>query len=260
MAQVSSYDPGMPAWVDLATSDPASARQFYGALFGWDFEIGPEATGFYTYCLRRGLQAAGLNGQPATTMPTTWITYLATADAEETAQRVTEAGGTIVMGPIHIPQTGSVLIATDPTGAMIGAWQPGSFFGATIVDEPGSVTWNELATRDLDTATEFYSAVFGVTWEERETGEDGPRSMTFSVSGRLAGGAVEISGQGAELPPHWMPYFAVEDLDAALEQVAQLGGSVGSAAVDSPFGRFAVIRDPQGGVLTIMGSAGEPAS
>jgi predicted enzyme related to lactoylglutathione lyase len=243
--------------VELMTSDAEGARAFYRALLGWEFDIGGQETGYYTNCLLRGKRVAGLAGmQPGQEGPVAWTTYLATNDVKDTAQRTADNGGRALYGPLEVMGFGSMLVASDPTGAVFGAWQAGSHTGAELVNEPGTVVWNELATRDLDAAQRFYTAVFGCGWDDIDTGEGGPRYRTFSVDGRAVGGALEMTAEWpAEVEPHWMTYFEVADVDATVEDVQRLGGGVGSPLTDSAFGRFAVVSDPQGGHFTVMTSA-----
>lgn len=253
--EMSSYPAGTPSWVDLTTSDPEGARAFYGALFGWDFDIGGPETGHYTMCRLRGQDVAGLGGMPAPEgMPTVWTTYLASDDVQATGKLVTDSGGTLIMEPMQVMEFGSMLIGTDPVGAAFGAWQAGTITGAQLVNEPGSIVWNELATPDLDAAQAFYSKLFDYGWDDVDTGEGGPRYRTFSVGGRTVGGALQMDEQWQGVPPHWMLYFEVGDVDAAVESVQRLGGGVGVPPTDSAFGRFAVVSDPQGAHFTVMAS------
>ncbi len=257
MAEVTSYAPGTPSWVDLMTSDPEGARAFYGGLFGWDFEIGSEDTGYYTMCQLRGRNVAGMGGEAAPEgMPTAWTTYMAADDVEAIAESITDNGGKLLMGPMDVMDFGRLVVGFDTTGAAFGAWQAGNHIGAEIANEPGTITWNELSTRDLASAQEFYSAVFGYGWDAVDTGPGGPVYRTFSVDGRTVGGAMQVPGtMPQEIPPHWMPYFDVADTDAAVAEAQRLGGQVTVRPTDSAFGRWANITDPQGGFFTIMKSS-----
>lgn len=254
MAEVHSYEPGTPSWVDLATSDPEGARRFYSELLGWELEVGAAEFGHYTTARLRGRRVAGMGGEPAPEgMPTAWSTYFATDDADAAAERVTASGGTIAVAPMDIGAEGRMVIGVDPTGAMFGLWQAGNMFGAELVSEPGAVSWNELATRDLAAARRFYSAVFGYSWDDVDTGPGGPPYATFSVGGQLAGGVMEMTGDWpAQVPPHWTPYFAVADPDAVVKRAADLGGAVDMPPTDSPYGRFAAVRDPQGAAFDVI--------
>jgi predicted enzyme related to lactoylglutathione lyase len=254
MAEITSYAAGSPSWVDLMTSDPEAARAFYRELFGWELEVGPAETGHYTIARLRGHSVAGLGGEPARDgMPTAWTTYLASDDVDATVGRITEAGGQLLMEPLDVMDQGRMAIAADPTGAVFGLWQAGEHAGATLVNEPGTVSWNQLETRDLDAARRFYTAVFGYRWEDVDTGQGGPPYATFAVQDRPVGGALQMDDNWpAEIPAHWMAYFAVADTDQAVATVQRLGGSVQMPGMDSPYGRFAVVSDPQGGVFTVI--------
>lgn len=253
MAEVTTYAPGTPAWADLATTDPHGARDFYGELFGWEFDVGPEESGRYTMCRLGGHNVAGMVGKPVENMPTAWTTYIATHDADVVAQRIGDHGGNVFMGPMDVLDQGRLVVATDPTGAVFGLWQAGEHVGATLVNVPGTVIWNELITRDLDAAQEFYSAVFGYEWAEEDTGEGGPRYRTFALEGRTVGGAMQLPGhEPPGVPSHWGVYFGVADTDAAVATVERLGGGVQLPPTESPYGRLAWVRDPQGGVFSVI--------
>jgi hypothetical protein len=255
MPEVTAHEPGVPSWLDLATSDPEAARAFYGPLLGWEFDVGLAETGFYTYCKRAGRSVAGMIGVPVETMPTGWTTYMATNDVEETARRMVEAGADVFLGPLAVGPAGSVVACNDPTGAVVGAWQGGEHPGAELVNESGSLVWSELATRDLAVAADFYSKVFGYGWDDEDTGDAGPLYRTFSVNGRVVGGAMQIDDRMPDaIPPHWMPYFGVGDVDASAKAAESLGGAVQVPPTDSPYGRWCVVADPQGGVFTVMQS------
>jgi uncharacterized protein len=254
MGERTSYQEGIPSWVDVMTSDPEGARTFYGGLFGWDLEVNADPnTGNYTTARVRGKRVAGLGGMPTEGMPTVWTTYFATDDVDKSVARVREHGGTVLMEPMTITDAGRMAMATDPTGAAFGLWQAGTHTGAELVNEPGGFAWNELATHDLDAATEFYTAVFGLTTEPLDTGEGGPQYRTLHAGGNIAAGSLQMDDSwGADFPAHWMTYFAVADTDATVAKAAELGGTVRVPATDSPHGRFAVLSDPQGGAFTVI--------
>lgn len=248
MPEVTAYEPGVPCWVDLATDDAEGARRFYAALFGWQLEVGPAETGYYAMCRLRGHPVAGISGvKPREDIPTAWTTYLATDDSTADAARITDAGGILAMGPMEIPGQGTTTYALDPAGAGVGLWEAGGHLGATLVNEPGTVTWNELATPDLAVTMDFWSRAFGHTWEPAETGPDSPPYQMFAVGGRAVGGVM----QRTDVPPHWMTYFAVGDADVSTARVEELGGTVMSPPAETPFGRNAYVRDPQGAVFAV---------
>jgi predicted enzyme related to lactoylglutathione lyase len=254
MAERTSYPEGTPNWIDLMTSDPAGARAFYGGLFGWEFDIDPDPqTGNYTMCRLNGKNVAGMGGQPAQGgMPTLWTTYFAVDDVDKIAERIAEHGGKIQVAPLDVMDAGRMAIAADREGAIFGLWQARRHIGSELVNVPGTVVWNELQTRDLDGGTAFYTEVFGLRWEDYETGEGGPRYRVMNTN-KTVGGALEMSAEfPAEIPANWTVYFAVEDAEAAVAKATELGGSVQVPIFDTPQGPTAVLKDPQGGVFSII--------
>jgi predicted enzyme related to lactoylglutathione lyase len=247
-----SYAQGTPSWVDLATSDPEAARRFYAGLFGWDYQVGGPDSGGYATCTIKGRKVAGIGGEPAPDgVATAWTTYLASDDLEVTAKSVGDAGGAVVFGPADVLDLGRMLIGTDPGGALFGAWQAGAHAGAELVNEPGAVTWNELATRDQPAARDFYGDVFGVTWTALDA--PGVSYYTFEAGGRTVGGSIHMDEVWPpEIPAHWMVYFAVADTHATVAKAEELGGGVNVPPTDSPQGTFAVLHDPQGATFSVI--------
>jgi hypothetical protein len=203
---------------------------------------------------RDGRNVAGLGPTQTDDQPAMWTTYVSTADAEGVAAKVREAGGEVVLEPFDVLGAGRMAVLADPAGASISVWQPQTHHGADVVNEPGSLCWNELATRDIDEAKAFYRTVFG--WEG-DTNAYGDTSYTeWKLGGRTIGGMIAMNDEWpAEVPPQWMVYFAVEDVDAATRRVEELGGKVAVAPNDTPAGRFAVVNDPHGAVFSIIALA-----
>jgi uncharacterized protein len=258
MSDVSApYPNGAPCWVDLMASDRETAVRFYTELFGWKAEVGPPETGAYTICTIRDRPVAGIGQAQAIgdkpAPPVAWTTYLATDDADATAEKATAAGGTVLMGPTDIPTMGRMLIAADPTGAVFGAWQARDFYGAQVVDEPGALCWNEANTRDAPAAARFYTEVFDISAEPME---GLPNYFRLRAKGRTIGG---IQQMGPDLPaniaPHWMSYFAVTDADAVADSLTKAGGTVLMKPFNVAPGRMAVLRDPQGAVFSVIALA-----
>ena len=251
MPEVSTHEPGTPGWIDIGT-DVEGAKAFYGPLFGWDTQDAgpPEQTGGYGFFMKGGKMVAGY-GPQQNPGPPFWSTYVMVADAEATAGKVTEAGGTVVVPPMDVMGQGHMAVFQDPQGAFFSIWQPGEHHGAQLVNEPGSFCWNELNTRDAEGARAFYPAVFG--WEP-QVHDDGPMPYTeWHLGGRSIAGMMPMGPQmPAEVPPHWLVYFAVGDTDATLTRVTDLGGSVMMQPMDIPTGRFAVVSDPQGATFGVI--------
>lgn len=248
MAERTGYAPGTPSWVDCGTPDPEAARAFYTELFGWTAEIGPPETGGYTTFRLRGKAVAGLYGYDErmrqTGAPPGWTTYIASADADGAATAVGDAGGTVLVGPVDVLDMGRMLLARDPAGAVFGVWQAGRHTGAQLVDETGALCWSELYVRDIGEAERFYTQVFGWTYEPMDIG--GPQYRTAKAGDAVVCGVFEMDASfPPDVPPNWLPYFAVEDTDAAAGLTTRRGGHLYSEPMETSFGRFAILGDPQ---------------
>lgn len=269
MRERDGYIPGVPCWVDTSQPDPRAAVVFYGGLFGWEFEdaMPPEAPGNYFIARLGGGSVAAVAsvGEDAQPVPS-WNTYIWVESAEETAVKVLEAGGRIVTDPFDVMDAGRMAVCTDPEGSVFCLWQARRHKGAQIVNEPGSLNFNTLNTRDAAGAKSFYSSVFG--WEMLGLGDAGmwrlPGYGEFlersdpGLRTRMAEtGAPEgfadvvaamnpIADEQPGTPASWGVTFAVADADATAEAAVALGGKVLVAPFDAPWVRMTVIADPQG--------------
>jgi uncharacterized protein len=241
---------GTPCWIDLMTSDVEAGRAFYGELFGWQFEVGGEETGFYALALLGGENVAGI-GPLQMDHPPVWSTYLATGDAEASTDAAVRAGGTLLAPTMDVMDFGRMAFIQDPTSGTFGLWQAGTHIGTGRVNETGTLLWNELLTRDYAGSKDFYAAIFGYTYTE--IGGDGMQYSTIEVEGNTVGGLGTLpTDVPAQVPPHWRVYFAVDDADANVEKAVALGGSVVRPAMDMPYGRHADLADPQGAMFSII--------
>jgi uncharacterized protein len=264
------YMPGVPCWVDTSQPEPEAAVDFYSRLFGWDFEdVMPAGSpGKYFIARLRGGDVAAVGSQPEGAPPMAmWNTYVWVDSADDAAAKVRHAGGSALTDPFDVMDAGRMAVFMDPEGAAFCVWQAKQHRGARIVNEPGSLNFNGLNTRDPERAKAFYGSVFG--WEALGL-PDGAAMWTLPGYGefleqtdpglrqRMAdSGAPEgfedvvaalnpIADQQPELPPHWSVTFAVDDADATAARAAELGGTVAVAPFDAPWVRMAVIADPQG--------------
>lgn len=249
MARIDSYPPGTFSWVDLMAQDLAGARRFYTTLFDWDAEEQDTGGGPpYILYTKDGQPVAGLGGMSdemrAQGIPSVWSSYVTVADVSQTASLAEQHGGGIAMPFMQIMDAGHMAVITDREGAALSLWQPLEHKGAAICNEPGSFCWNELACRDIDGAREFYRGVFG--WEYA-LNEDSPTTYYLICNGEHTnGGFLQMNEQWGDMPSHWSVYFAVDDVDARLGRLKELGGSVHAEPFDIPVGRLAVVQDNQG--------------
>jgi predicted enzyme related to lactoylglutathione lyase len=257
----SKYEPGTFSWADLGTTDPEAAKQFYGGLFGWEAEDMPiPEGGVYSMMSIGGENVAAINTQQQQQrdagIPPFWFNYVTVASADDAADAVKQAGGGVHAGPFDVMNAGRMAVVADPTSAMFGLWEPGTSIGATLVNDPGCLTWNELATNDVAAAQPFYEQVFGWKIEPVDTGGGPPYWMIGHEGGAAGrnGGIRELAPEQAEagVPPHWLPYFTVESTDAAVEKVGSSGGQAMFGPIDLPAGRIAVFTDPQGAAFAVF--------
>ena len=270
MPEQDRYIAGVPCWIDTSQPDPEAAVDFYSGLFGWEVEdMMPHGSeGRYFIGRLRGGDVAGIGSIAVGAPPVaTWNTYVWVQSADETAAKVTDAGGRVLMEPFDVMDSGRMAVFSDPEGAVFCVWQPDRHRGARIVNEPGSLNFNNLNTRDAAAARSFYGAVFG--WRTLAM-DGGAEAWTLPGYGdhlellnpgtreRMAAmgapsGFVDvvaslnpIAEEQPDVPAHWSVTFATDDADATARKASELGGQVVSGPFDAPWVRMAVIADPQG--------------
>jgi predicted enzyme related to lactoylglutathione lyase len=272
MPERDGYIPGVPCWVDTSQPDPQAALGFYTGLFGWEFEnvLPAEAPGQYFIGRLRGGDVAAVGsipeGMPRMAM---WNTYIWVESADDTAAKVTDAGGSVLMEPFDIMDFGRMAVFADPEGAAFCVWQAKEHRGARVVNEHGSLNFNGLNTRDVDGAKSFYGSVFGWTtlalpaaemWtlpgygDHLERDNPGLRKQMAEMGGPegfedVVASINPIGDDQPDTPPHWSVTFGVDDADATAAKATELGGTVVVPPLDVPWSRLTVIRDPQGATL-----------
>ena len=265
------YPPGVPCWLDTAQPDPSAAAEFYRGLFGWEIEDRTPAGSELKYLVGRLADGdvAAIASRPVEygDGPATWNTYVWVESADATAEKVEEAGGTVVAPPFDAADAGRIAAFTDPAGAAFRVFEPRAGKGAQVVNEHGSWNFSGLSTPDPERARSFYGAVFG--WEASDDGDsafwrmpgygDHLESRDPGLRERMGDvGAPQgfedavgwLNRVGDDEDPHWGVTFAVDDADATAERATALGGEVLAPPVDAPWVRMTVLRDPQGAVFT----------
>jgi uncharacterized protein len=277
MPERHGYIPGVPCWVDASQPDPEAAVEFYGELLGWEFEDmtppGSERKHFIARLRPRSIFELGRDVTAISSMPESappraaWNTHVWVDSADETAAKVRDAGGGVVIEPVDFADASRIAVFTDPEGAAFGVWEAKSHNGARVVNDPGSLNFNGLNTRDPEGAKPFYGSVFGwqtlamdggvEMWTLRGYGDfierhhPGLRKQ-MSELGAPDGFAdvvaqiLPITDDQPDTPAHWSVTFAVTDADATAAKAAELGGQVIVSPFDAPWVRMTVIADPQG--------------
>lgn len=248
---------GSVCWADVSSTDLAASREFYSGLFGWTYQIhSGRRRKHYLTALCGGRPVAGLSGAPVPAgYPAGWTLYLASTNLARTAQVLGRRGGRVLTGPTDVPGQGRVLLGVDPTGAVVGFWQPARPWTFRRV-APGSLYWAELDTWNGPGADEFFANLFG--YQQRQIG-DGIEVdyTTWSRDGKTMLGRLEMSESWADpdCVAHWMLHFAVEPqigTDAAADRVLVLGGRVDIDPYDTELGRVARVADPSGATFALI--------
>ncbi|MGW0822038.1 VOC family protein [Streptomyces sp. NPDC002845] len=239
------FGEGVPCWVDAQLPDVEAGKRFYGELFGWSFRTSQapqspqDAHGASVWAYRDGDVVAGLVRKLDGRMPTVWTLYFAAPDAVAFAERVRAAGGQVISVPTRVGALGTMVLATDPEGAVFGLWEAGTHPGFGRRHTPGAFSWAELYARDVETANSFYGNLFHEALFGPDADPDFGRAALTDVF-------------PAEMPPHFLVHFGVEDCEAALGTVSRLGGRVQVPPFDASYGRVAVVTDSQGASFALL--------
>jgi predicted enzyme related to lactoylglutathione lyase len=259
MGERTHYTPGTFSWTDLTTTDQDAAKAFYTGLFAWEIEDVPVDDGVvYSMARVGGKNIAAISPQPQMLRdagaPPTWNSYVTVADVDAVAARAGELGATVVSPPFDVMDAGRMSVIQDPHGAFFMLWQPKDSVGAQLVNASGALVWNELATPDLDASTAFYGDLFG--WGVAPFEGSPEPYLTVKVGEANNGGMRRLDPPG--MPPHWLVYFGVDDLDAALARIDELGGTKHAGPIDIQIAKIAVVADPQGAIFAIYDGELEP--
>jgi predicted enzyme related to lactoylglutathione lyase len=265
--------PGVPCWVDTEQPDPAAAAEFYGGLFGWEYDerYAPGADVPYRIAMLHGLEVGGIgpSNEHAPPVPM-WNTYVRVVSADRTADAVRDAGGSVVVEPFTVGPAGRAGVFADPAGAAFSVWEPGATRGAQLVNDPGTWNFSGLLTNDVEGAKRFYADVFG--WDARpfdpEAGSffwrrpgyidqleeinPGTREQFASVGAPegFEDAVAWVAPTEDGVAPFWSVVFSVDDADAVAARAEELGGRVLAPPSDAPWVRTTTLQDPQGAVFT----------
>jgi len=259
MGERTQHKPGTFSWADLTTTDPDAAKQFYGGLFGWELEDMPAGPGM-TYSMAKidGKYVGAMSAQPQQQrdagVPPAWNSYITVDSADAAVEKAQQLGATAHAPAFDVMDVGRMAVLQDPQGAFFEVWEPKQHIGAQLVNGPGLLSWNELASPDIDGSIQFYSGLFG--WKI-EPFEDSPmKYFTIQNDGHGNGGMREP--QPGE-PPYWLVYWGADDVDATAAKVNELGGTTLAPPMPiGEFGKIAIMQDPQGAVFALYGGQFEP--
>lgn len=254
--EITKAKPGNFCWFELATSDQAAAKKFYGGLFGWtafDAPMGPDA--YYTMFQLRGKNVGAayklMPDQVQQGVPPHWGTYVAVTNADDTIAKAKTLGGTVLAGPMDVFEHGRMAVLKDPTEAVISVWQAKQHQGAELWGEENTFCWSELLTRDTTAAAKFYTALFG--WKTKVTDMTNFPYTHWQNDGADIGGMMAIMKEWGPMPACWGNYVQVKNCDEIAAKATSLGGKVCMPPTDIPeTGRFAMLQDPQGAMFSVI--------
>lgn len=260
------YPHGLMSWTDISLPDPQKGKAFYTGLFGWaaDDQYDHDGNYIYTMFSKNGETVAGLGPMPEAMqeagVPPMWQSYVTVNDVDEAVAKVTEHGGKVILPAMQIFDSGRMAVVAEPGGAVLSFWEGQEHQGATVFNQHGAMTWNELNTRDSDASRAFWNDVLGWEFSPLEGGGDFVYHLIHNDNDHdacaqdgMTGGILQMDENWPpQIPPHWMVYFNVDDTDEAVARVTELGGHVSVPPFDSTAGRMAVVNDDQGGTFSVI--------
>ncbi len=259
MANIDKHPAGSFCWIELHTSDQTAAKSFYKALFGWEVHDNPMGdAGVYTMFRLQGRDAAaGCSLRPderSQGVPPHWMIYITVDKVDAAVAKAQQLGGKILAPAFDVMDAGRMAVIQDPTGAIFCPWQPNKSDGIGIAQVAGTLCWADLSTPDPKRASDFYSGLFG--WQVLTDPKDPSGYLHIKNGEHFIGGIPPAAYHPPGVPPHWLAYFQVDDVDATAAKAKQMGAKLHLAPMTMEgVGRFSVIADPQGAVFAIFKSA-----
>ena len=252
MSERTQYTPGTFSWADVTTTDQAAAKAFYSGLFGWEAEDMPVGDGvFYSMMQLGGRNVAAISPQQQQQreagVPPMWNSSVTVESADAAADRAAQLGATVHAPPFDVMDAGRMAVIQDPQGAFFMVWEPKENIGASVVNAPGALAWNELASPDADASAAFYGDLFGWTTDPFEGSPQ--RYLIVKNQGRGNGGIRELGDE--PVPPHWLVYFGIDDIERGLARVTELGGTQLAGPIDIGIAKTGIVQDPTGATFAI---------
>ncbi len=257
MSKIENYLHGTFCWSELCSHNWKDGKAFYTSLFNWGYDDQPIGENlYYTMLQKQGDDIAAMyemdQEQVTAGVPSYWLAYITVDNVDECALKAQSLGAEIIAGPHDVMDAGRISMIKDPGGATVALWQGNAHKGCKRVEELNTPYWYEMATRDTKVSKDFYCSLLG--WQSETKPMDNMQYTLFLVNGKPIAGMLEMTKEWpADIPAHWMIYFAVENCDTAIKKAVELGGQVCVPATDVPdVGRFSVICDPQGAVFSVI--------
>jgi uncharacterized protein len=251
MAERTTYTPGSFSWTDLSTTDQDGAKQFYSQLFGWTAIDNPVGDGIvYSMMQLDGKDVAAISPQNEMQRdagaPPTWNSYVTVESADSAADRARKLSANVIVPPFDVMDVGRMAVVQDPQGAFFMVWEPRRHIGASLVNTRGALSWNELASPDIEASADFYRELFG--WQiEPMQGSPMPY-LVIQNQGHSNGG---IRPAQENEPSYWLVYLGADDINADTGKATELGATALVPPTDIGVGQISVLQDPQGAVFAL---------
>ena len=259
MTNIDKHPAGSFCWIELATTDQTAAKNFYGSIFGWSPNDNPMGPGeVYTIFQLDGRDAAAgytlRADQVAQHVPPHWMPYISVENTDASAAKVPQLGGKVIVPPFDVMDAGRMAVIADPAGAYFCLWQANRSKGIGIANVHGTLCWDDLSTPDSKGAEAFYSGLFG--WQFIRDEKDSSGYLHIKNGEHFIGGVPPAAHRQPGVPPHWLAYFQVDDVDATANKAKEMGAILFLPPMSMEgVGRMSVIADPQGAVFAIFKSA-----
>jgi len=254
--------PGKIIWHDLLTNDSKASQNFYGELFGWEFESVGSAAGLgsnsaYTLIRHNGRLIGGMIDTVALNNKddiSQWVVLMSVEDINAATAKFAADGGEVITPPKDLQRRGRMAIVRDAEGALLALLQTRDGDPTDREAEIGDFLWDELWTTDVDGATTFYEAVAGLNTTIRDIDENQESGASYRLLKAGDKPRVGIMPNPLEgVKPIWVSYIRVDNPAAITERVVGLGGQVIVEARSRPIGgEVAFVAGPSGAGIALQ--------
>jgi predicted enzyme related to lactoylglutathione lyase len=252
MAKLTAHENGMPIWVDVSVETPEQhhdLRAFLSALFDWTWNLGGPEMGYYSIALHDEAPVYGLGQNEGARGVAT--TYFSTSSIDSAVAQAVELGANVTMPVMPVMELGTMALLVDPTGALFGLWQPGTFAGFGVAYEPNAPGWFDHVSNDPDAASDFYTGLTGHQVSSPDA------SMKILQNGEQW--FASISHSAPSEVPQWKPIYVVDSLERIRETVPRHGGAIVIDEMPVPGSAICVFSEPvNGNLMTVMGAGEAP--
>jgi predicted enzyme related to lactoylglutathione lyase len=251
---------GMPCWIELVTTDPQRAQDFYAGLFGWEYEVHEDPhSGEHIIARHEGFPVASI--RTADGEKSAWRLFLATGDCDASTRQAESHGARVLVPRSELPGVGTKIVLMGPADAEFGLLQPEESWQFDV-GLPGTLNWAELVTIKSQTADTFFQDLFDYESEQFGAEHRSDYSVWY-LGGESVLARVNMVRDfiGEHTRPHWLLYLGVDPsvgTDGLVSQAIGLDGRVRVDPYDASFGRVAVLRDPTGARFAVVDSTQAP--